>query len=185
MQFQVPQFIEVEDKIAGPLTLKQVLYLVFAGGVSLLSYFVFNFFFWILITALLVAIALVFGFAKYNGQPISKIFLASVGFLWKPRFYLWKRESEEVTIKIPKLPQLKNAPAKIIPTEKVLAQRESLGSLFNPAPAIKKLWDDLMTTKNPLPKREKVVPKPRTAERVSFFRKTSGEKEAARRVDFR
>ena len=185
MQFQVPQFIETEDKIAGPLTLKQVLYLVLAGGISLLFYFIFNFWFWILTTALLAALALAFGFAKYNGQPIVKIFFASIGFLWKPRFYLWKRESEEVTIKIPKLPQLQNAPVKIIPTEKVLAQRESLAGMFNPMPSIKKLWDDLMTTKNPLPKREKVIPKLRPTERVSFFRKRSGEKEAARRVDFR
>jgi len=185
MQFQVPQFIEVEDKIAGPLTLKQVLYLVFAGGISFLSYFVFNFFFWILLTAFLVAIALVFGFAKYNGQPISKIFFASVEFLWKPRFYLWKRESEEVIIKTPQIPQLQKAPVKIIPTEKVLAERESLSGVLNPTPAIKKLWNDLMTTKNPLPKREKVIPKPRLAERVSFFRKISGEKEVAKRVDFR
>ena len=32
MRFQVPQFIEVEDKIFGPLTLKQFLYT--AGGAA-------------------------------------------------------------------------------------------------------------------------------------------------------
>ena len=32
MRFQVPQFIEVEDKIFGPLTLKQFIYLAGAGG---------------------------------------------------------------------------------------------------------------------------------------------------------
>ena len=32
MQFQVPQFIEIEDKIFGPLTFKQFIYL--AGGVG-------------------------------------------------------------------------------------------------------------------------------------------------------
>lgn len=34
MQFQVPQFIEVEDKIFGPLTFKQFVYI--AGGVALM-----------------------------------------------------------------------------------------------------------------------------------------------------
>jgi hypothetical protein len=33
MHYQVPQFIEIEDKIFGPLTLKQFIYL--AGGVGL------------------------------------------------------------------------------------------------------------------------------------------------------
>ena len=33
MQFQVPQFLDVEDKIIGPFTIKQFLYL--AGGVGL------------------------------------------------------------------------------------------------------------------------------------------------------
>jgi len=33
MQFQVPQFIEVEDKIFGPLTFKQFVYM--AGGAGL------------------------------------------------------------------------------------------------------------------------------------------------------
>ncbi|TSC80302.1 MAG: hypothetical protein G01um101429_152 [Parcubacteria group bacterium Gr01-1014_29] len=31
-QFQVPQFIEVEDKIFGPLTTKQFFYLLGGGG---------------------------------------------------------------------------------------------------------------------------------------------------------
>ena len=32
MEYQVPQFIEVEDKIIGPLTLKQFIYLAGAAG---------------------------------------------------------------------------------------------------------------------------------------------------------
>ncbi|TSC61742.1 MAG: SsrA-binding protein, partial [Parcubacteria group bacterium Athens0416_74] len=32
MQFQVPQFIEVEDKIVGPLTFKQFVFI--AGGLG-------------------------------------------------------------------------------------------------------------------------------------------------------
>ena len=32
MQFNVPQFIDIEDKIIGPLTLKQFLFLVAGAG---------------------------------------------------------------------------------------------------------------------------------------------------------
>jgi len=38
MQYQVPQFIEIEDKIFGPLTLKQFLYLAGGGGLCLLFF---------------------------------------------------------------------------------------------------------------------------------------------------
>ena len=36
MQFKVPQFIDMEDKIVGPLTLKQFAYILGAGGFSFL-----------------------------------------------------------------------------------------------------------------------------------------------------
>ncbi len=92
MQFQVPQFIEVEDKIFGPLTFKQFVYL--AGGVGA-AYLL-----WRLLPLVIAAplIAIVVGFAaalaffKYNGQP----FIASVEnaffFLLHPRLYLWNNE---------------------------------------------------------------------------------------------
>ena len=34
MQFQVPQFIEIEDKIIGPFTVKQFIYLVGGAGMD-------------------------------------------------------------------------------------------------------------------------------------------------------
>ena len=36
MKFQVPQFTDVEDKIFGPLTLKQFVYIAGGGGLSFL-----------------------------------------------------------------------------------------------------------------------------------------------------
>jgi hypothetical protein len=37
-QFHVPQFIEVEDKIFGPLTLKQFLYVIGGAGIVFIMY---------------------------------------------------------------------------------------------------------------------------------------------------
>ena len=37
-QYQVPQFIEIEDKIFGPLTLKQFIYLAGGGGLCLVFF---------------------------------------------------------------------------------------------------------------------------------------------------
>ena len=38
MRFQVPQFIEVEDKIFGPFTLKQFIYMAGGCGLSFVTY---------------------------------------------------------------------------------------------------------------------------------------------------
>ena len=45
MEYQVPQFIEVEDKIFGPFTLKQFIYV--AGGVGLCAILVLYFPLWL------------------------------------------------------------------------------------------------------------------------------------------
>ncbi len=168
MRFQIPQFIEIENKIVGPLTLKQFLYLAVAAGISFFFYFVLAFWLWIILTAILASIAVVLAFVKYNGQPLPKIIFSAFGFFWKPRFYLWQRTVE---------------------TETFAVKRETLKDFLAGTPSVKKLWQDLMTTKNPIPKREKGLRQPNLGgslqEKFQIFRKTSGEKEAARRVDYR
>lgn len=70
MKFQVPQFIETETKLIGPLTLRQFLFV--AGGVSMTAVA------WILLSGIFFgAVALVvlsfFGalaFMKVDGQPL-------------------------------------------------------------------------------------------------------------------
>jgi len=54
--------------------------------------------------------------------------------------------------------------------------------------SVTKLWQNLTTTKNPIPKREKAVPKKSISEikeQYMVFRKVSGEREVAKRVDYR
>ncbi len=173
MQFQIPQFIEIEDKIAGPLTLKQLLFLLGAGGLSVVSYFIFTFWLWLIITAILAAISVSFAFLKYNGQPMLKIAIIALGFLWKPRLYVWKREIKEKIFELP--------------GEDALNKRKKLKDFSFEMPSVKKLWTDLTTSKNPIPKREKKIPirTTKTKEAFDIFRKLTGEKEVAKRVDYR
>jgi hypothetical protein len=94
MEYQVPQFIEVEDKIFGPLTLKQFIYL--AGGIGLCVVF-------ILYLPLVFAIILcipVGGFAgalafyKVNNKSFTDMLGAGLAFYTKDRLYLWKKEEK-------------------------------------------------------------------------------------------
>ena len=90
-QYQIPQFIETEDKIVGPLTLKQALYLAAAGGISFMLFFVLQTWLWAIITAILVVLAASLAFIKFNGQPLIKIIGLSITFWWQSKLYVWKK----------------------------------------------------------------------------------------------
>ncbi|HVM73671.1 MAG TPA: PrgI family protein [Candidatus Paceibacterota bacterium] len=92
MQFQVPQFIEVEDKIFGPLTFRQFVYL---GGGAGLSYIIFR------VLPLLIAFPLIAGvlgltlamaFLQYNGRPFILAMENAFFFIIHPHLYLWNNE---------------------------------------------------------------------------------------------
>ena len=172
MQFQIPQFIEMENKIVGPLTMKQFLYLAAAGGVSFMTFFLFQTWLWFMTTAIFVAIAAALAFIRYNGQPLPKIIFYAFGFFWKPKLYIWKREAEERILEIPGMPAM---------------PRKNVKDYISRMPSVKKLWTDLMTTKEPIAKREKGMffSGGQTKDRFSAIRKITGEKEVARRIDYR
>lgn len=90
MQFQVPQFLDVEDKIFGPLTLKQFLYLAGAGALSFILFFALEEWLWITFTVLLGAIAGSLAFVKYNGRPLVYMLMHALKFAWQPKMYLWQ-----------------------------------------------------------------------------------------------
>jgi hypothetical protein len=92
MDYQVPQFIDVEDKIFGPLTLKQFIYL--AGGAGLCGIILL---YLPLILAILVALpvgalALALAFYKMNGKNFIEILEAGFNYYIGRRLYLWKKE---------------------------------------------------------------------------------------------
>lgn len=167
MQFQVPQFIDIAPKIVGPLTLKQFLFIAGAAVPSFLLFFIVKFWLWIFISGVLASIALGFAFFKVNGQSLNKIVAAAFNYLWEPRFYLWRRIAAAPNL--PSLPRL--------PHERPLQ-----------AP-LKDLLLKLTTTRHPIEKRErqsKLFTLGELAkEGFESFRKSSGEREAARRIDYR
>lgn len=89
MQYQVPQFIDIEDRIIGPLTLKQFLYLAFAGAVLFVFFFLFKFFIWIIVSIPIVALALALAFLKINDRPFVYFLLAAVFYFIKPKLYVF------------------------------------------------------------------------------------------------
>jgi hypothetical protein len=94
MRYQVPQFIEVEDKIFGPFTIKQFLYI--AGGASFLFIGVnmFGKFFGILAGTPLTIFFLALAFYKPNGRPFAKTAESSIKYLFSTKLYLWHKRKK-------------------------------------------------------------------------------------------
>jgi hypothetical protein len=107
---------------------------------------------------------------------------AAIIYYWKPRFFLWQRKekAEEKAVRE-------------LQSEKAAAPFKEKLSITG---RIKSILEKLETSRNPIPKREKTIPLPRKTktikvvehkgkERFVVLRKLTGEREIARRVDYR
>jgi hypothetical protein len=89
MQYPVPQFQDVEDKIIGPLTFKQFIYILGGGGLSYailqsvptgLNY---------LLIAPVMGISLALAFYHVNNQPLLNVIESAFYFSLRSKLYLW------------------------------------------------------------------------------------------------
>lgn len=96
MRFQVPQFIEIEDKIIGPLTLKQGMYLGGALFGTYLLYRVFGLYLGFLFAIPVVILSLALAFYKVNNKPFIFVLEAAFKFYIEDKLYIWKKEDKEV-----------------------------------------------------------------------------------------
>jgi hypothetical protein len=93
-QFVVPQFIDVEGKIIGPITTKQFVLMLGGGLIIFVMYRFAPFNVFLIVSAFVMFFVVVFGFVKVNGRPII-IFLTDVfkTLLGKPLVRVWYREA--------------------------------------------------------------------------------------------
>lgn len=95
MQFTVPQFIEHEAKIVGPLTFKQFTYVGFAAAICFVLYFLAPFSIFLLGVLVLGGGALALAFVKVGGRSlptiVANVFRYSVG----QKGYIWKKKEEQ------------------------------------------------------------------------------------------
>lgn len=91
MYFQVPQFIDIEDKIFGPLTFKQFIYVLGGGGAVFVLSKLLPTFIGIIIGLPILGFALALAFYKVNGRPFIDIVQAWFSYKTGATLYLWKR----------------------------------------------------------------------------------------------
>src|SRR3989344_7084547 len=99
MKYQVPQFIEIEDKIIGPLTIKQFTYLVGGGGMAFIFWTFTPIYLAIILIAIIIPLSLALAFYKINNKPFIDFLESAFIFYTKKNLYIWKKEVREIVKK--------------------------------------------------------------------------------------
>lgn len=190
MQFQVPQFIETEDKVIGPLTLKQFGFIAAASLIVGLLFLVLKFYLWIIIAGIFGAIAAALSFGKVNGRPLIDYLAAFWANLWRPRVYVFKptipqeRSAEDLKVAVePKV--------KLTPQETPLENKQTTKKNVPLFGGVKGLRSWIATSKSAVPRREKPLPRNFSTsqkeldDKYEVVKHITGEREVAKRIDYR
>lgn len=122
MQYQIPQFIEIEDKVVGPLTFKQFVYVAGGVGLAIVLYLSLPGLIAIPLILVVASIAGALAFYKFNNKPFSEFLEATFKYAFSNRLYIWHKEPKE-------------------PTPKETREQSALESLYVPKLSDSKLRD--------------------------------------------
>jgi hypothetical protein len=215
MQFQVPQFIESEDKVVGPFSLRQFAYVGVAGALSGALYLFVVSWLWIVLSIFIFAIAFAFAFVRIEGRPFLSIVTSAFNFYWKPQTYVWQPEHKAVApsratataesssaledILAKSAEKARSAVIRVTPraAEKPTMPAQKPSSMVVEAPREKpisrenvstgstlhKIWEEVQTGVKKTSDKEFLERK--MEERYQIFQRLSGDRKAAKRVDYR
>src|SRR6266702_3308356 len=102
MLINVPQYIDVEDKIAGPLTAKQLGWIIGLGIILLILWNVVPFVVFIILGFPLAILFVALAFYKPYGQPLGSFLIFGIMYFFRPKVYMWKRTPERIVNNAPK-----------------------------------------------------------------------------------
>jgi hypothetical protein len=105
-QFTVPQFIDVENQIIGPITTRQ--FMIFLAGAIIIaaSYKLFDFSLFVTIAVIVFILAASFAFVKINGRPFHFFILNLVQTLRRPGLRVWdnRAAAPSAEVQLPVVP---------------------------------------------------------------------------------
>lgn len=89
--FFVPQFIDVESKILGPISVRQFSIIIVCGGLIYVGFKLFSFFPFLLFAVIVGFLGGSLAFGKVNGQMMHYFLLNVIQTLKRPNLRVWKR----------------------------------------------------------------------------------------------
>ncbi|OGH84659.1 MAG: hypothetical protein A2261_00410 [Candidatus Magasanikbacteria bacterium RIFOXYA2_FULL_44_8] len=138
-QFVVPQFIDVEDKIFGPITTRQFLIVLVAGLILFICYKLADITLFIFLVVVIGGSATILAFLKVNGQGFHYFLLNIVQTLRRPSLRIWNKiYTKSQLLEYIKIGQVE-APEIIAPVQRIsynrirdLSLTVNTGGYFNP-----------------------------------------------------
>ena len=125
-QFTVPQFIDVEDKIIGPVTTRQFIILLATALLIFIFYKLLAFLPFLILAVMLFGIGGTLAFVRINGQPFHFFLLNFLQTFRSPKLQLWDKTPAErdlqAAIKVTPMPVQPVRPRKEIVTSSRLAE---------------------------------------------------------------
>lgn len=97
MRYQVPQFIEFDSKIIGPLSFKQFIYILGGIGGTYIIYKILGIFPGVLLMIVLWALTGALAFVKINNKSFVDVMAAAFSYATKSKLYIWKKIDKPVT----------------------------------------------------------------------------------------
>lgn len=97
-QFVVPQFIEVEDKIFGPITVRQFLILLAGGLICFVAYRYGDITLFAATLAIVGGLSLIFAFVKINGQSFHYFLLNILQTVRRPGLRVWRKSYDKAEL---------------------------------------------------------------------------------------
>src|SRR3989338_4867310 len=101
MQFKVPQFLEIEDKIFGPFTFREFVYLAGGAGACFILYRLLGIYLGAIPILIIAGLALMLTYYKPNDKPFVNMLEAGFKYMVQSKLYIWERRKN--TIKNDKL----------------------------------------------------------------------------------
>lgn len=95
----MPQFLDVEDKVIGPITVRQFIEMLIGGLIIFIFYKIFDLSLFIVSGLIVLSLTIVIAFATINGQPFHYFLLNFISTLKNPKLKVWKKKISRDEIK--------------------------------------------------------------------------------------
>ena len=109
MRYQTPQFIEEDEKLFGPFTFRQFVYLVGGLGISFVIYKTLPFLIALLIIIPIMMLAFALAFYKVNERPFIDTVEAAFYFIISSKLYTYRKVSKPIN------QEIENPKTKVVP----------------------------------------------------------------------
>jgi len=97
MQFKVPQFLDIEDKIFGPFTFREFVYLAGGAGLCFVIFKLLGFILGAIPILIIAGLSFALTFYKPNNKPFINMIEYSLKYFTQNKLYIWKKSTSKTT----------------------------------------------------------------------------------------